>query len=61
MLAKTTVAVMTIAVMQAPARIATEALVLRRLRRLCPEMFDGHRAAAVVAACLDEYRSELTL
>jgi hypothetical protein len=60
MLAKTTFAVMTIAVMQAPARVATEALVLRRLRRLCPEMFDGRSAAAVVAACVEDYRRELT-
>jgi hypothetical protein len=59
MLAKTTVAIMTVAFMQAPARIATEALVLRRLRKSCPELFDGHVAAEVVAACLDEYRREV--
>jgi hypothetical protein len=59
MLIKTTIAVMTVAFVQAPARIATHALVLRRLRQTCPEMFDGHEAAAVISACLDEYQREL--
>lgn len=58
MLVKATVAVMTIALVQAPVRVATDALLLRRLRRSCPEMFDGRRCAAVIAACIDEYRRE---
>jgi hypothetical protein len=59
MLTKTTLAVVAVALVQAPARIATEALVLRRLRRSCPELFDGHACAAVIEDCIDEYRREL--
>lgn len=59
MLTKATVAIVTVALVQAPARIVTEALVLRRLRRSCPEMFDGPACSAVIAACLEEYRREL--
>ncbi len=58
MLTKVTVAVIAVALVQAPARVAAEALVLRRLRRGCPEMFDGHACAAVIAACIDEYQRE---
>jgi hypothetical protein len=59
MLTKATVAVVAVAVVQAPVRFATYALVLRRLRHTCPEMFDGRVCAEVIAACIDEYQHEL--
>jgi hypothetical protein len=59
MLTKATVAVVTVAVVQAPIRFATYALMLRRLRHTRPEMFDGHACAEVIAACIDEYQHEL--
>jgi hypothetical protein len=56
---KAVVAVATVALVQAPVRLATDLLVLRRLRRTCPQLFDGPACAAAVAACLDEYQREL--
>lgn len=40
-----------------PTRIVMTALLLRRARRDCPEMFDGHKAAAAVNAALAEEAS----
>ena len=39
-------------------RIVIQGLVLRKLRRTHPELFDGSAAAASVAACLAEYGAE---
>jgi hypothetical protein len=51
--------VVTAAFVQAPVRFAAYALMLRRSRRAYPQLFDGHAAAAAVAACLDEYQRGL--
>ena len=51
--------VVTAAFVQAPVRFAAYALMLRRSRHAYPQLFDGHAAAAAVAACLDEYQREL--
>ncbi len=59
MLVKASVAVVTVVLMQDPVRLATEVLILRSLRRTCPQLFDGPGCAAAVAACLDEYEREL--
>ena len=59
MFTKATVAVLAIAVVQAPIRLAGYALALRRLRRSCPEMFDGHACAEVITTCIAEYQREL--
>ena len=59
MLIKATVTVAIGAVVQAPMRLTVYVLVLRRLRRTCPQLFDGATCAAAVAACLDEYQREL--
>jgi hypothetical protein len=59
MFTKATVAVVAIAVVQAPVRLGTYVLVLRRLRRTCPEMFDGHACGEVITACIAEYQREL--
>lgn len=56
---KLAAAVLTAAIVQAPLRLAAYALMLRRSRRAYPQLFDGHAAAAAVAACLDEYQREL--
>ena len=56
---KLAAAVVTAALVQAPLRFAAYALMLRRSRRAYPQLFDGHAAAAAVAACLDEYQREL--
>ena len=56
---KLAAAVMTAALVQAPLRFTAYALMLRRSRRAYPQLFDGHAAAAAVAACLDEYQREL--
>jgi hypothetical protein len=56
---KLAAAVVTAAFVQAPLRFAAYALMLRRSRRAYPQLFDGHAAAAAVAACLDEYQREL--
>lgn len=50
--------VVTAAFVQAPVRFAAYALMLRRSRHAYPQLFDGHAAAAAVAACLDEYQRE---
>ena len=55
---KLAAAVLTAALVQAPLRFAAYALMLRRSRRHCPQLFDGHAAAAAVAACLAEYERE---
>jgi hypothetical protein len=55
---KLAAAVVTAAFVQAPLRFAAYALMLRRSRRECPHLFDGHAAAAAVAACLAEYERE---
>ncbi|HWE10831.1 MAG TPA: hypothetical protein VG325_15880 [Solirubrobacteraceae bacterium] len=51
--------VATVALLQAPARIATYVLLLRRLRETNPELFDGAACRKSIAACLDEYEREL--
>jgi hypothetical protein len=51
--------VVTAAFVQAPLRFTAYALMLRRSRRAYPQLFDGHAAAAAVAACLAEYEREL--
>jgi len=56
---KLAAAVVTAAFVQAPLRCTAYALILRRSRRAYPQLFDGHAAAAAVAACLDEYEREL--
>ena len=56
---KLAAAVVAAAFVQAPLRFAAYALMLRRSRRAYPQLFDGHAAAAAVAACLDEYEREL--
>ena len=55
---KLAAAVVTAAFVQAPLRFAAYALMLRRSRRAYPQLFDGHAAAAAVAACLAEYERE---
>ena len=55
---KLAAAVVTAALVQAPLRFTAYALMLRRSRRAYPQLFDGHAAAAAVAACLDEYERE---
>jgi hypothetical protein len=55
---KLAAAVVTAAFVQAPLRFAAYAVMLRRSRRECPQLFDGHAAAAAVAACLAEYERE---
>jgi hypothetical protein len=55
---KLAAAVVTAAFVQAPLRFAAYALMLRRSRRVYPQLFDGHAAAAAVAACLAEYERE---
>jgi hypothetical protein len=55
---KLAAAVLTAALVQAPLRFTAYALMLRRSRRAYPQLFDGHAAAAAVAACLDEYERE---
>ena len=59
MLTRATIAVVMVAAVQAPVRFATYALRLRRLRRACPEMFDGRACAEAIAACIDEYQREI--
>jgi glycine cleavage system pyridoxal-binding protein P len=59
MLVKAAVTVLTVALVQAPVRLATDVVILRLARRTCPELFDGPACAAAVAACLDEYQREL--
>ena len=61
MLTKAAAAVATVALVQAPVRLAGDVLILRRLRRVCPQLFDGPACAAAVAACVDEYQRELDL
>lgn len=55
---KLAAAVITAAFVQAPLRFTAYALMLRRSRRAYPQLFDGHAAAAAVAACLAEYERE---
>jgi hypothetical protein len=45
----------TVAVVQAPARVAAYALLLRHQRRTTPELFDGTACLSAIATCLDEY------
>jgi hypothetical protein len=52
---KLAAAVVAAAFVQAPLRFTAYALMLRRSRRAYPQLFDGHAAAAAVAACLAEY------
>jgi hypothetical protein len=40
-----------------PTRIVVTALLLRKARHECPELFDGHKAAASVNAALAEEAS----
>lgn len=47
----TTIAVLTVI---DPLRVVATALVLRRLRKVAPESFDGHLAAAVVDTIIKE-------
>jgi hypothetical protein len=55
---KLAAAVVAAAFVQAPLRFTAYALMLRRSRRAYPQLFDGHAAAAAVAACLAEYERE---
>lgn len=48
----------TVAVVQAPARVAAYALLLRRQRRTSPELFDGSACLTAIATCLDEYAQQ---
>ncbi len=48
----------TVAVVQAPARVAAYALLLRRQRRTTPELFDGSACLTAIATCLDEYQRD---
>jgi glycine cleavage system pyridoxal-binding protein P len=59
MLLKAAAVVTTMALVQNPMRLAADVLIWRRVRRLCPQLFDGPACAAAVAACLDEYQREL--
>jgi hypothetical protein len=45
----------TVAVVQAPARVAAYALMLRHQRRTTPDLFDGTACLSAIATCLDEY------
>ena len=45
----------TVAVVQAPARVAAYALLLRRQRRATPELFDGSLCLTAIATCIDDY------
>jgi hypothetical protein len=44
-----------VAVVQAPARVAAYALLLRHQRRTSPELFDGSACLTAITTCLDEY------
>ncbi len=48
----------TVAVVQAPARVAAYALLLRHQRRTTPELFDGSACLTAIATCLDEYQHD---
>lgn len=48
----------TVAVVQAPARVAAYALLLRHQRRTTPELFDGTACLTAIATCLDEYQHQ---
>jgi len=48
----------TLALVQAPARVAACALLLRHQRRTSPEMFDGLVCLTAIATCLDEYSGQ---
>jgi hypothetical protein len=48
----------TVAVVQAPVRVAAYALLLRHQRRVTPELFDGTACLTAIATCLDEYQRE---
>lgn len=48
----------TVAVVQAPARVAAYALLLRHQRRLTPELFDGSACLTAITRCLDEYQRD---
>lgn len=61
MLIKAAAVVTTVALLQDPMRLAADVLIWRRVRRICPQLFDGPACAAAVAACLDEYQRELAL
>jgi hypothetical protein len=54
-LVKAAAIVGTVAVVQAPARVAAYALLLRHQRRTRPELFDGSTCLTAIATCLDEY------
>jgi hypothetical protein len=45
----------TVAAVQAPARVAAYALLLRHQRRTTPELFDGSACLTAIATCVDEY------
>ena len=61
MLIKAAAVVTTMALVQDPMRLVADVLIWRRVRRICPQLFDGPACAAAVAACLDEYQRELGL
>lgn len=48
----------TVAVVQAPARVAAYALLLCYQRRITPERFDGRACLTAITRCLDEYQRE---
>jgi hypothetical protein len=60
MLLKGTLGIAILAVAQAPVRLLASVLVLRRSRRLRPDLFDGRVCAAAVAACVEEYQRTLS-
>jgi hypothetical protein len=45
----------TVAVVQAPARLAAYALLLRHQRRASPELFDGSACLTAISTCIDDY------
>lgn len=45
----------TVAVVQAPARVAAYALLLRHQRRASPELFDGSACLTAISTCIDDY------
>ena len=57
-LVRTAAIVGTVAFVQAPARVAAYALLLRHQRRASPELFDGSACLTAIATCLAEYQRE---
>jgi hypothetical protein len=56
MLVKTALGLAILAVAPAPVSLLASVMLLRRSRRICPELFDSRVCAAAVAACVEEYQ-----